>query len=173
MKETTVKIALPRYRHCFICGTENHKGLGASPFLEDNTVKIIFKPELAHSSLENITHGGIQAALLDEVLFWAATLLSRKICVTAEMNLRFLKPATLEQKIIIAARATKITRRVVEVAGKIENERGELLTRATAKFIASKNDLEELLQHTGEPEKFALSSYTLTISGDTWENDSD
>lgn len=161
-----MKQMLPRYRHCFICGTENHRGLGIAPFLEENTVKIIFTPELTHSSLENTTHGGIQAALLDEVLFWAATLSSRRICVTGEMNLRFLKPAILEQEIIVSGRAVQISRRVVEVAGKIENRKGEILTRATAKFIATKDDLEVLLKHTAGPGKYDLSSYTLTISGD-------
>lgn len=161
-----MRLNLPRYQHCFICGTENEKGLGVCPFLEDNAVKIIFKPGQAQSSLENTTHGGIQASLLDEVLFWAATLTSRKICVTAEMNLRYLKPVLLGQEIVVSAQPTRLTRRVVEVAGKIEDREGTLLTQATAKFIASKNDVREILKHTVNPEKYELSQYRLNLTGD-------
>lgn len=126
---------LPRYRQCFVCGGDNPKGLGLRPFLEDNQVGIEFTPQPAHMGFRDVVHGGILAALLDEVSFWVATLTTRKVCVTAGMSIRYKKPLTVGTPTTTFGRLLekKGTRRVV-VEAHARDAEGTEYALATSTF---------------------------------------
>lgn len=56
-------------KNCIICGMDNPLGLQA-PFyiLDDNSVASVFSFKLEHQSYPDRTHGGMIAALLDELM---------------------------------------------------------------------------------------------------------
>ena len=135
---------LPRYRQCFVCGWDNPKGLGLRPFLEDNQVGIEFTPQPAHTGFKDVVHGGILAALMDEVSFWVATLATGKVCVTAGMNIRYKKPLAVGTPSTTFGRllVRKGTRRVT-VEAHARDAAGTEDARATSTFAVVPGTLAE------------------------------
>ncbi len=61
-------MVLKSYPNCFGCGSENPIGLKLSYRLEGDLVVASFVPQEDHQGWPEITHGGIIAALLYEVM---------------------------------------------------------------------------------------------------------
>jgi uncharacterized protein (TIGR00369 family) len=80
-----------------------------------------------------VVHGGISAALLDEVAAYAAMGVSKQI-VTAELNVRYLKPVPIGREIIVEATVRERVRRSIMVDAVMRCD-GEVLTRAEARMV--------------------------------------
>lgn len=78
--------------HCFGCCTDNPAGLSLALVAEGDGIACDFTLTRRHESYPGITHGGIGATVLDEVMGNVLALLERKICFTTGMRLRFLAP---------------------------------------------------------------------------------
>ena len=126
---------LTRAGRCFVCGKDNplgmhlrfrHPGPGRA-----ETECVI--PE-HYSGWERITHGGILATLLDEVMAYAC--LSREgNAVTAELTVRFLKPVEVGQSVHLTGRVVETRRRVVMTEGEILGADGQVVARGGARFL--------------------------------------
>jgi uncharacterized protein (TIGR00369 family) len=85
-----------------------------------------------------VVHGGIQAALLDEIMgltvhtFLAAEE-DHKI-VTAEMSVRYRKPAPIETLLTVRGHLNRTNGSNLFLTGEILNEAGEMLTEANSRF---------------------------------------
>lgn len=101
---------------CFACGPDNPTGLRLNIALEGDRTVATFVPGPEHQGPPSVTHSGIVAAILDEVmsqLIYARLNLAatRKIEVTYRRPLRvgvpyrFTAEITAENRRIIAARA--------------------------------------------------------------------
>src|SRR5450631_1264408 len=82
-------LELPHTAGCFVCGRDNPLGLRLCSFVDPDTgnVQTTFTPQPHHIGFDNITHGGILATLLDELMVWSAIWVSRKACVAGELTL--------------------------------------------------------------------------------------
>jgi acyl-coenzyme A thioesterase PaaI-like protein len=84
---------LPTYHGCFVCGQSHPIGLCVRFYVgEEGKVHADFKPHMNQTGYGNIVHGGIIAALLDELTGWPICLATDRICYTGELNLKFRKP---------------------------------------------------------------------------------
>lgn len=135
---------LPTYRRCFVCGTKNSLGLHVRPFVEDNQVVIEFTPREEHMGFKNVVHGGIVASLMDEASFWVATLASHKVCVTAQMRIRYTKPLSVGTPTITSAQLVRREghRRII-VEAHSRDRAGNLYASATSTFVIVPGDLKE------------------------------
>ena len=81
-----------RTDRCFVCGPHNPLGLRLRFVEQDGAHTGEFRPTDLHVGYEGIVHGGILAAVLDDVM---ANLLYRRgqYALTARMELRFHAPA--------------------------------------------------------------------------------
>jgi uncharacterized protein (TIGR00369 family) len=77
----------------------------------------------------------VVAALLDETLGWAAALAVGRMCVTAEMTVRYLKPVPVGAKIVVSAKPGRCSRRLGVAEGEVRDESGTLYARASGKFL--------------------------------------
>jgi uncharacterized protein (TIGR00369 family) len=124
-----------RDNHCFVCGKDNPQGLHLSfrhpePGRAESDCLI---PE-HFSGWEHLTHGGILAMLLDEVMAYAC--LSREgNSVTAEITVRFLKPVEVGQRVRLTGRVVETRRRVVNTEGEILGPDGQVVARGQARFL--------------------------------------
>ena len=59
--------------------------------------RVRLSPEFA--GFEGFAHGGIVAALLDEVMAWAAMTGAGRPCMTGEMAVRYLRPVPVSEEI--------------------------------------------------------------------------
>jgi acyl-coenzyme A thioesterase PaaI-like protein len=84
-----------------------------------------------------VVHGGIQAVLLDEVMGAAVQrgFQEEGDFVTAEMSLRYRRPANVEQELLLRAELKRSEGRDYFVEGEILDSSGEVLTRASARWV--------------------------------------
>lgn len=121
---------------CYGCGSKNARGLKLAFELDEKhrRIKTDWTPLKEHQGYADIVHGGMIGLVLDELmgnLLWKQGWPS----VTADMSVRFLKPAhvgkTLHCESWIASERGRIC--FVEAAAK--NAAGTLIADAKARFV--------------------------------------
>ena len=134
---------LPNYHACCVCGDQNPAGLNVRFHVEEDIVWTTYTPEEKHMGYKGIMHGGVLAALLDETMGWAPALANRRFCVTAELNIQYLKPAMNSGDLRVTGWVTADRKRIWETAGEIVDAEGNLLARATGKYVPISDDLTD------------------------------
>jgi uncharacterized protein (TIGR00369 family) len=121
--------------HCFVCGELNERGLRAVIFARTGTAwtELTLGPDFVGWS--DKAHGGILAALLDELMGWA---LFEHDCwgVTAEMTVRYLRPVDVTRPLRIEGEVVEAGRRLFRTRGRILDD-GELMATAEARYVAA------------------------------------
>lgn len=139
-----------KYKDCFVCGDQNKSGLQARFFeLEDGSVVSEFVAGERFQGYRNILHGGVLAAMLDEVMI-KAVLAKGIFAVTAEISMRFRKPVMTGQKVKVEGKITEANRRITRTIGHAFAEDGSELASATATYVEARGDLETLLKDSVE-----------------------
>ena len=129
-------------RSCFVCGVENHAGLqmvfyqtGPDEVSADYSVPVQFQ------GYPGLTHGGIVAAMLDEVasrVFMSGD--PPRLMVTAKMNIRYRKPVPVGVKLHLVGKAQSDNGRVGKALGQVFDPAGNLLAEAALTVVEVKSD---------------------------------
>lgn len=126
---------LPSYKACFACGKENRHGLRLQFFADGHAVRGTFRPRDYFCGYPGVVHGGILASVADEVMWWAASWKRASSCVTVELNVKYLKPASTDQEYELTAKVIKEKRRIVEVEGEVRDKGGQVYASAWGKYL--------------------------------------
>lgn len=130
-------------RNCLVCGIENEFGL-KTRFYEtaDNEVIALFHPLEEHQSYPHMTHGGISAAILDEVIGRAIMVFYDRdtFGVTIELKLRYKKPVPYGVELKAIGRITRDSGRIFEGTGEIYLPNGDLAVSAEGKYMRRRLD---------------------------------
>ncbi len=132
-------------KNCLVCGTENQFGLHARFYqTEDKQTIALFTPRHEHQSYPKIAHGGISAALLDEVIGRAimAYYDQNTFGVTIDLQVRYHKPVPLDVELQAIGRITKDRGRIFEGSGELLLPNGEVAVSASGKYM--KRNLEQI-----------------------------
>jgi uncharacterized protein (TIGR00369 family) len=123
---------------CFVCGSKNQSGLHLTFTLDGSTMRTVFTPQKNHQGFANIVHGGIIATVLDEIML---NLLYRMgiPAVTGELQVRFLNPCLVNEKLYFEASVIDNNGRLVQTAAQAKNEQGDIVARAQAKCVVRKS----------------------------------
>ena len=125
-------------RCCFICGVNNPIGLKTRPSRDEAAgrawLSVVIPEEF--QGWAGVAHGGIIAALLDEVCAYAVMGVSKQI-VTAELKIRYLKPVPVGREVTVAAEVRDLVRRSIAVEASLSCA-GEILVRAEARMVVLK-----------------------------------
>lgn len=134
---TKVTNKQPNSRDCFICGMKNDHGLKTQFYeTEDNELVALFTPCDHHQSFPNRVHGGISAAVLDELIGRALQIGNPdNWAVTVELNIKYLKPLPYGEQLKAVGRIDKDTRLLANGSGEIYNSAGEVAVSAKAKYM--------------------------------------
>lgn len=119
---------------CFACGKENPCGLKLEFEKVGDEYISHFTPQKQHQGYVGITHGGIVATLLDEIMARFAWVEGRRI-VTAEMSIRLKLPAKTGEELKIVGRIDKEDRKTVSCSAEIFNIDGKIVAEATARMM--------------------------------------
>lgn len=122
---------------CFGCGQANERGLRLAFRPVPGGVEALYEAPAYLRGPDGVVHGGVQAALLDEVLGMAAHVGSGRgdeHLVTVEFALRYRRPVPVEAAIAVRGRLVRVEGRDYFVEGEIAGADGEVLTRATARW---------------------------------------
>jgi len=126
---------------CFGCGQSNPIGLKLRFYLEDdNQVVTEFTPTKLHTGWENVTHGGIICAILDETMGWMVTNVLKVMSVTKEFKVRFKRPIFIEKQITVKCRVISNDEKAIELLAEIENDNGDICAKGEAIYVVLNED---------------------------------
>ncbi len=122
--------------YCFACGDDNKEGLDLQWIIDGRTCHAVFSPQRKFQGWKGIVHGGIVATLLDEAMTRLAWIVSGG-ALTAEMTVRFVKPAYVKDKIYAYGEIVSENRKIVEMRASLykENKMGERIAWSTGKAV--------------------------------------
>ncbi len=109
------------YPGCFACGTDNPKGLHLEKAaLDGDEAVTVFRPGDEHVGAGRSLHGGLAATLLDEIMVWAGILVHRVLTVTGTLDLRFSRPVTVDDEIVVRGRVDERRGKRLICSGSLE-----------------------------------------------------
>ena len=126
---------LPRSDECFVCGVNNPHGLNIEFFVQENEVRAKFKPDINKSGYKGVLHGGVVFAVLDEVMGWSPVFIKKRMGVSAEITIRFIKPVPIGVELIAIGRFTKDKKRIWETEGVLTDKDGNIYSKAYGKYM--------------------------------------
>ncbi|MBQ5753035.1 MAG: PaaI family thioesterase [Alistipes sp.] len=122
--------------HCFGCDPTHEHGLRMEFYEDGDEIVSRWRPTGEHQSWVDRLHGGVQAALLDELCGWVIFRKFQSGGVTSRMDIRYRKPVVIsEGDLILRASVAQQRRNVIDVVGRIYNAAGELCTEATCIYF--------------------------------------
>ena len=132
-------------KRCLVCGTENQFGLKTRFFeTEEREVIALFTPREEHQSYPGIAHGGVSAALLDEVIGRAimAHYGQDTFGVTVDLQVKYKKPVPLGVELKVIGRVTNDRGRIYEGTGELYLPDGKIAVSAQGKYL--KRNLKQI-----------------------------
>lgn len=141
---------IAKYSGCFICGEKNSIGLKSRFYFTGEKAITDVVAEKQYEGYLGIYHGGITAALLDEVMIKA--LLAREIyALTVELTVRFQKAIRIGQKLHFEGYLELQKGRLFETRGKVMVESGDVVASASGKYLRVDGDMRMELMESLEP----------------------
>lgn len=120
---------------CFACGKGNKDGMQLDfTLLQDGRIRTEFIPPKKFQGFQDILHGGIMAALLDETMIHLAFAKGQKV-VTARIDIKLRNPAKIGEKIIVTSKLLSDLGRRIELAAEAKTADGKLLAEGRATMV--------------------------------------
>jgi uncharacterized protein (TIGR00369 family) len=123
-------------RACFVCGEKNPAGLKLRIRTDsergESTADVTFGEHF--QGWAKIVHGGLVAAVLDEAMIYAAGAKDLK-CVTGEMTVRYVKPASTGIAYTLKGRFVEDKGRIVIAQSALLDSKGQQVARASGKLF--------------------------------------
>lgn len=123
-------------RVCFVCGEKNPIGLKLRLRTDaergESSAEVIFRDDF--QGWTKVVHGGLLATVLDEAMIYAAGATGR-LCVTGEITVRFIKPASTGTPYALKGRFLEDKGRIVLAESELLDGDGEQLARASGKLF--------------------------------------
>lgn len=125
---------------CFVCGERNPHGLRIPFSIDVERRRAEGRTRIADDfqGWQGITHGGIIAALLDEVCMHACRTLGDQL-VTAEITVRYREPVPTGCEVFLVGEVTGSERRLVVARGRIEID-GRVAAEAEVRVVRLKKN---------------------------------
>ena len=129
--------AVERDSLCFCCGSDNDHGLHLSiTYPEKGVAETLLDVPAWFSGWRNMTHGGLLATLLDEIMAHACVGMAQR-AVTAEITVRYQKAVETGSRVRARGKVEEARGRVLTTKGWLFDEAGTVVAEATARFIAT------------------------------------
>jgi acyl-coenzyme A thioesterase PaaI-like protein len=119
------------YSLCFGCGQNNPIGLKLRFQWDGKTATAQFIPTELYQGWPELVHGGIIICLLDEAMSYAA-LFEGKACVTAKIQAKLRRPASINEPLLITSSVTRKTKKLFESQATISLKDGTLIAEGVA-----------------------------------------
>ena len=130
--------SIPTFPNCFVCGQDNPYGLQLKFSLHKGKSKTTFKGEKTHLGYENMVHGGIISAILDDAIIWALYAAKETFGLTAELKVRFLKPVPINKEFIIQGEILEDKGKLLIGKSTLKDKNDKIYAKARAKIVLLK-----------------------------------
>ena len=125
---------MPSSQRCFVCGLHNEHGLQLLFERHGDAVLTSFRLARHHNGFGDRAHGGLVAAVLDEVMGWATVLAGDRFTYTAELTVRYKQPVPTGQELQLKGWVERHTRRLSFTRAELRDRADQLLAIAQGKF---------------------------------------
>lgn len=122
-------------QHCFLCGSLNDHGLRLAFTPDGDSLITRWTPEKRFQGYAGVLHGGIISAVLDEVMINLPWKLHQAPVTTAELTVRFRKPAPLGSELSFRAFVVEPGGRLWRLRSECRGADGTLYAEASAKAM--------------------------------------
>jgi len=127
---------LPSYDGCYVCGQAHPRGLRIRFFADEGKcVYARFHPDQTQTGYDDIVHGGVVSALLDELIGWSVSLQHDRLAYTAELTVRFVKPLRSLRPYLASSCMGTGRGRCWEAGGSICDESGDVYAKARGRYF--------------------------------------
>jgi uncharacterized protein (TIGR00369 family) len=127
----------PTKNICFACGPDNPEGMRLKFVLDEKRQTFVcrFRLSKRYTGPPGHCHGGIIATILDDAM-GKVNKLHNVVALTREMTVEYLKPVPLHKPLRVEGREISVRGTQHINAAEIFNQKGEVLARSRAVFIA-------------------------------------
>jgi acyl-coenzyme A thioesterase PaaI-like protein len=122
------------YQLNFIHGLRNPTGLHLQYHLEGKRVVTTWTPNDDHAGFPGLVHGGLVAAVLDDVM-GRCSVLQRRWVVTGRMETRYREGAPIGAPLRVEGWSTRFTRRVMQAEASMTLETGAVVAQANGTYL--------------------------------------
>lgn len=123
-------------QNCFVCGKKNAVGLQLDFSLDPGcgaaSASVVFPAHL--QGWQDTVHGGLLATVLDEAMIKAAGAAGHQ-CVSAEITVKYRKPAPTGVSLVVSGKMLEIRGRVILAESRIGDAQGLVLAQAAGKLF--------------------------------------
>ncbi len=121
---------------CFACGTANPIGLDMHFYRCGDEICSDVTLKKYYEGWENMAHGGIISALLDEIMSWAVIYFKRVFFVTRKMEVKYVRPVPIGSPLRVKGflRNGK-ERNAIRAGAEITTEDEVILARASGEYV--------------------------------------
>lgn len=131
---------IPGTDGCFVCGSpegKNRRALGIEFFWDEthNQIFTSIEPDETWCGYEEVVHGGIIAAILDDAMEHAIQQSTGKAAYTATLSMKYRKNTMMGNAYIIHAFTTEIRGKRVKAKATLADGDGTIYSEAEALFI--------------------------------------
>ena len=121
---------------CFGCGQKNPIGLKLKFTESDEYLNAVWRPTEKYQGYPNVLHGGIIAALLDEIGAWCISVKVGTAGVTTGMNTRYLNPVYINKgEISLQAKAVENSEKYAKVICRLLDGKSKLCAESVAEYF--------------------------------------
>jgi uncharacterized protein (TIGR00369 family) len=128
-----------KYTHtsagCYGCGADNPQGLQLRPYHDGEWIAADYEAQARHRGFSRVVHGGVIAALLDEIVTCAASIAMSQLAATVKIEVEFLAPMLVGENYVIRARHLGPDGRAQLAEGAIVDAAGRTIARARGRFV--------------------------------------
>lgn len=122
-------------QHCFVCGKKNVAGLQLDfELVGDVEVRTSFLPTKQFQGFRDIVHGGVIAAILDEVMVNSVWLRGIR-AVTGKFEVRLKRPANIGERLHFAGRILRDGGKTLETEARAATSEGVIVAEASGLLV--------------------------------------
>lgn len=132
MKETHDRLQGLHWE-CFACGEENRLGLQLNIRLRGDKTEAVFRPTSALQGPPGVTHSGVVAAILDEVM---TQLIQARLlpAVTRKIEVTYRRPVRVGHTYTFTAEVVSENARIIAARAEARDQEGHQIARARGIF---------------------------------------
>lgn len=128
---------------CFGCGELNPIGLRLAFYRRGESIEAKFTARPEHEGYIGLVHGGILATVLDEAMSWAVIAATKRLMVTARMELAYRHPVCVGQPLVVRGWVEEDRGRLVRARAELRDAvDGRLLVEAQGTFLRAPAEQE-------------------------------
>lgn len=127
-------IPAPDALRCLVCGPAREGGLDVGFALAGDRVEATWRATSAMEGWAGLAHGATFAALHDDAAHWAMIALAARTGFTTRMDVRFLRPIRIGDRVRISGRVAEVGEKRGSFASELALDDGTLASTAVTEY---------------------------------------